>query len=318
MRGVIPFLRTPGGWRARISPPIRGAMVGARAAVVIIGLRWRWSASTSSTASGTTPSSRRCRTRTGTAFIRLLFLYKAPRAASHARLLRRDGLHRHRRRPHLPRCSGCRSAGAAGSRASFIDEWLADRAYYRISSSLDRRRDDHRQPRPAHRRRPARLRRRRARWHRSASTCSPTSSRWPASSPSSGSLSGSFTVFGITIPGYMVWVALVYSIFGTWLTHWSADRSSPLNFQPAARRGGFPFRPGAAAREHGRRRALWRRGGGKADAAPRFLAVANWWQIMQRTKWLNTLTTATTRSPTSSPSSSPRRATSPARCNSAR
>ena len=32
-------------------------------------------------------------------------------------------------------------------------------------------------------------------------------------------LSGQITVFGTSIPGYMVWVALVYAIAGSWLTH---------------------------------------------------------------------------------------------------
>jgi len=32
-------------------------------------------------------------------------------------------------------------------------------------------------------------------------------------------LSGALTVFGISIPGYMVWVAVVYAIAGSWLTH---------------------------------------------------------------------------------------------------
>ena len=32
-------------------------------------------------------------------------------------------------------------------------------------------------------------------------------------------ISGAATFFGIEIPGYMVWVALVYAIAGTWLTH---------------------------------------------------------------------------------------------------
>src|SRR5205807_576104 len=32
-------------------------------------------------------------------------------------------------------------------------------------------------------------------------------------------LSGAIEVFGIPIPGYMVWVALAYAVVGTWLTH---------------------------------------------------------------------------------------------------
>src|SRR4029078_8625222 len=30
---------------------------------------------------------------------------------------------------------------------------------------------------------------------------------------------GALTLFGVSIPGYMVWVALVYAIAGTWLAH---------------------------------------------------------------------------------------------------
>src|SRR5262245_50711744 len=32
-------------------------------------------------------------------------------------------------------------------------------------------------------------------------------------------ISGAMTLFGYTIPGYMVWVALVYAVVGTWLAH---------------------------------------------------------------------------------------------------
>ena len=32
-------------------------------------------------------------------------------------------------------------------------------------------------------------------------------------------LSGSAEVFGITVPGYMFWVCLIYTAFSTWLTH---------------------------------------------------------------------------------------------------
>src|SRR6185295_18218891 len=32
-------------------------------------------------------------------------------------------------------------------------------------------------------------------------------------------ISGAAIVFGVSIPGYMVWVALVYAIAGTWITH---------------------------------------------------------------------------------------------------
>lgn len=44
-------------------------------------------------------------------------------------------------------------------------------------------------------------------------------------------LSGPLTVLGIDIPGYMVWVALVYAGLGTWGAHLFGRRLIPLNFQ---------------------------------------------------------------------------------------
>jgi putative ATP-binding cassette transporter len=44
-------------------------------------------------------------------------------------------------------------------------------------------------------------------------------------------LSGDMTVFGVAIPGYMVWVALIYAIGGTWLTHKIGSALVPLNFR---------------------------------------------------------------------------------------
>ncbi|HEX4368205.1 MAG TPA: SbmA/BacA-like family transporter, partial [Rhodopila sp.] len=44
-------------------------------------------------------------------------------------------------------------------------------------------------------------------------------------------LSGAMDVFGISIPGYMVWVALAYAILGTWLTHLVGNRLSLLSFK---------------------------------------------------------------------------------------
>ncbi|WP_431268906.1 SbmA/BacA-like family transporter [Dankookia sp. P2] len=43
-------------------------------------------------------------------------------------------------------------------------------------------------------------------------------------------LSGPATLFGIEIPGYMVWVALVYAVVGTVLAHWVGRALIPLNF----------------------------------------------------------------------------------------
>jgi putative ATP-binding cassette transporter len=43
-------------------------------------------------------------------------------------------------------------------------------------------------------------------------------------------LSGPATLFGITIPGYMVWIAILYAALGTWLAHLIGRRLTRLNF----------------------------------------------------------------------------------------
>src|SRR3954452_1923792 len=44
------------------------------------------------------------------------------------------------------------------------------------------------------------------------------------------SLSGSTQIFGITIPGFMLWGAIFYAVVGTWLTHLVGRPLIPLNF----------------------------------------------------------------------------------------
>jgi vitamin B12/bleomycin/antimicrobial peptide transport system ATP-binding/permease protein len=102
-------------------------------------------------------------------------------------------------------------------------------------------------------------------------------------------LSGSITVFGFTIPGYLVWVALVYSIFGTWITHRIGKPLVALNFRQQRYEADFRFAL-VRLRENTEGIALY---GGEAEEnqtlRQRFLNVANnWWAIMQRMKWLNT------------------------------
>lgn len=42
-------------------------------------------------------------------------------------------------------------------------------------------------------------------------------------------VSGSIEVFGITVPGYMFWAALIYAVVGSWLTHLIGRNLIPLN-----------------------------------------------------------------------------------------
>jgi putative ATP-binding cassette transporter len=102
------------------------------------------------------------------------------------------------------------------------------------------------------------------------------------------SLSGSVSLLGIAIPGYMVWVALIYSVFGSWLAHLVGRPLIGLNFRQQAVEADFRFSL-VRLRENVEGVALY---GGEADEkqglTERFSAViGNWWSIMQRTKALN-------------------------------
>ena len=74
-------------------------------------------------------------------------------------------------------------------------------------------------------------------------------------------LSGPLTVLGFEIPGYMVWVALLYARGRHRARASHRPQPDPAELPPAAGGGGLPLRPGPAARERRGRRALWRRGG---------------------------------------------------------
>lgn len=103
-------------------------------------------------------------------------------------------------------------------------------------------------------------------------------------------LSGSMTFMGYDIPGYMVWVALVYSVLGTWVTHLVGRPLAALNFRQQRVEADFRFAL-VRLRENVEGIALH---GGETEEhrglEGRFAAVvANWWQIMRRTKLLNAL-----------------------------
>jgi putative ATP-binding cassette transporter len=105
-------------------------------------------------------------------------------------------------------------------------------------------------------------------------------------------LSGSLTVLGVTIPGYMVWVALIYAVCGTWLTHLIGRPLVRLTFNQQRVEADFRFAL-MRLRENTEGVALY---GGeteeRGELRTRFTGVVeNWWQIMRRTKSLNMLTT---------------------------
>ena len=105
------------------------------------------------------------------------------------------------------------------------------------------------------------------------------------------SLSGSIHLLGLTIGGYMVWIALIYAVIGTWLTHLVGRPLATLSFRQQRFEADFRFSL-VRLRENVEGIALY---GGEDDEhaalLTRFSAVVmNWWAIMQRTKMLNALT----------------------------
>src|SRR5918994_1488039 len=54
-------------------------------------------------------------------------------------------------------------------------------------------------------------------------------------------LSGPLELFGMTIPGYLVWIALVYAIAGTFLTHFIGRRLIGLDFNQQRVEADFRF-----------------------------------------------------------------------------
>ncbi len=104
-------------------------------------------------------------------------------------------------------------------------------------------------------------------------------------------LSGPFALFGVSIPGYMVWVALIYAALGTWLTHLVGRKLVPLNFRKQRVEADFRYAL-VRVRENTAGIALY---GGEAEARrtllERFAALAaNWRELMTRYKFLNALT----------------------------
>jgi len=102
-------------------------------------------------------------------------------------------------------------------------------------------------------------------------------------------LSGSLTVtvwdVDVRLPGYMVWVAVLYAILGTWVTDWLGRPLVRLNFDRQRYEADFRFSL-VRFRENTEGVALYR---GEADELRGFRArfedvVRNWWGIMLRQK----------------------------------
>jgi len=104
-------------------------------------------------------------------------------------------------------------------------------------------------------------------------------------------LSGPVELFGVTIEGYLVWVALVYAIGGTFLTHFIGRKLIGLDFTQQRVEADFRFSL-VRLRENSEGVALYRGEREELGALrERFAAViGNWWQIMFKRKQLGWFT----------------------------
>ncbi|MBY0338685.1 MAG: ABC transporter ATP-binding protein/permease [Acetobacteraceae bacterium] len=105
------------------------------------------------------------------------------------------------------------------------------------------------------------------------------------------SLSGPATLFGVEIPGYMVWVAILYAVLGTWLAHLIGRRLIPLNFNQQRVEADFRYAL-VRFRDSAEGVALHRgEAEERAGLTARFRALMdNWWQLMVATKRLTFFT----------------------------
>lgn len=107
----------------------------------------------------------------------------------------------------------------------------------------------------------------------------------------SGDLSFTIGTTPITIPGYMVWVAIVYAIIGTWITFKIGQPLRRLNFEQQHFEANFRFSL-VRLRENTESIAFYK--GEPQESAifhTRFgQVVDNFWQIMKRQKMLNWFT----------------------------
>lgn len=169
----------------------------------------------------------------------------------------------------------------------YLNEWFADRAYYRISLTTDRAAYGTDNP-------DQRISQDLKEFTRNTLDLTLGLLRQIVSFVSFVTilwgLSGTLAVFGVDIPGYMVWIAIVYAILGTWITHLIGRPLIGLRFHQE--RVEADFRYGLMrVRENVEGIALY--GGEREEKGylhTRFQnIVGNWWELMRRTKTLSFL-----------------------------
>ena len=105
------------------------------------------------------------------------------------------------------------------------------------------------------------------------------------------SLSGPLELFGISVPGYMLWGAMIYAVVGTWLTHLVGRPLVRLNFLQQKAEADFRF---ALVRFRENTEGVALHAGEREESVVligRFGEVArNWFRIMHRSLKLNALT----------------------------
>ena len=104
-------------------------------------------------------------------------------------------------------------------------------------------------------------------------------------------LSGALEIAGFEIPGYMVWIALIYAIVGTWVTHVIGKPLIPLNFNQQRFEADFRFSL-VRLRENSEGVALYRGEPGELASFKAHFAnvIGNFWDLMKKTKQLNWFT----------------------------
>jgi putative ATP-binding cassette transporter len=101
-------------------------------------------------------------------------------------------------------------------------------------------------------------------------------------------LSGPLEIWGMSIPGYLVWTALIYATAGTALTHYIGRKLIGIDFNRQRVEADFRFSL-VRLRENSEGVALYR--GEQEELGnlrSRFAAViGNWWQLMRKRKQIN-------------------------------
>ncbi len=109
----------------------------------------------------------------------------------------------------------------------------------------------------------------------------------------SGALEFMIGSHAIVIRGYMVWVALIYAVLGTWLTHFIGKKLVRLNYDQQRFEADFRFAM-VRLRENAEAIAFYRgEAVENATLGVRFSQIMdNWWRIMRKQKQLTWFTAA--------------------------